>query len=338
MSAAQQPPARRSVRSVVGVLVRWGALLAALVLAGVAVHGRWPEVRGHLADLGWPAVTVAVLAAMAAVASSGEQQRALLAATGANIRPRPWASVFYLAQLGKYLPGSAWAYVAQTELARQRGVRRSASVMVIVLGAGMTVATAVVVAVPAVATGRFSDVPAWLQWSVVAVGAAAVAVLAVRPELLADLLARLPLGFRGLRLPALARHRGPVRTALGWSFVAWLLYGLHFWSIVAPLGLTGARGAVMALGTFALAWVCGFLFFIAPAGAYVREAVIYAVLVGEIGASAATAAALASRFLVMVAELILTGVGALLRGRGGAPASQVDAVDGPTEGTDRSAT
>lgn len=312
---AEREPSGRSARSVVGLVLRWGTLLAALVLAGVALHDRWPQVRGHLGELGWPAVVAAVVAAMAAVAASGEQQRALLAATGSHITARPWASVFYVAQLGKYLPGSAWAYVAQTELARRHGVRRSVSAMVIVLGAGMTVATAVVVAVPAVATGRFVDVPVPVQWSVVAVGAGAVLLLGLRPEVLADVLARLPLGFRGVRVPALARHRGPVRAALAWSFVAWALYGLHFWAITAPLGLTGPRGAVMALGTFALAWVCGFLFLVAPAGVVVREAVIYAVLVGELGADAATAAALASRFLVMVAELVLTAVGALLRGR-----------------------
>jgi hypothetical protein len=301
-------------RQVLGLVARWTFLVVALVLAVMALAERWHAVRSSLGNLGAPALVVAVVAAAAAVASSGEQQRSLLASTGVAIPPREWGGVFYVAQLGKYVPGTAWAYVAQMEMARRHGVRRAASVQVIILGAAMTVLSAMVVAIPAVATTRWDAVPLWIQWVLVGGAAASLVVFVSRPGVATALTARASSRWPRLEAPLIV-HGAQARAAVLWSIVAWLLYGAHLWSIVVPLGMRGAGSAVSALGAFALAWVCGFLFLIAPAGVGVREAVLVALLGPDIGVSAALAAAVASRFLIMVAELILTGIGALLRAR-----------------------
>ena len=294
-------------------MLRWLVLIAALVLAAVTVSERWDGVRESLGRIGPGAVLVSVLAAATAVTVSAEQQRALLGAFGHRLPLATWLRVFWVAQLGKYVPGTAWAYVAQMELSRRSGVRRTTSVAVIALGAGLTVLTATVVAVPAVAAGRFHEVPGWLQWALSCAGAAGLAVLVWRPDLVQRAVSLVVAKVRRLDLSHLAFASGGVRRAVGWSVLAWLAYGLHLWAVVRPLGMSGPGAAALALGTFALAWVCGFLFVIAPAGAGVREAVMVALLSPELGPASALAVALASRFLIMVAELLLTLAGLALR-------------------------
>jgi uncharacterized membrane protein YbhN (UPF0104 family) len=100
--------------------------------------------------------------------------------------------------------------------------------------------------------------------------------------------------------------------AAAWSLASWLLYGLHVWLIVGDLGGSGASLFALTIGAFAGAWATGFLFVVAPAGAGVREGVLVLALSTVIPVSAATLAALVSRLLVTVGDLLWAGAGVLL--------------------------
>lgn len=289
------------------MVLRRGVLGVAVVLAVWTVVTQWDSVSTAVRDAGGWGMTVSVLAAAAAVSASGEQQRRLLQAWGSVVPATDWMRVFWLAQLGKYLPGSAWAYVAQMELARERGVRRALSVVVMAVGALLTVLTALVIGAIAVPQQDVVTVPDWVIVVAVAVAVAVLVALVVRPQLLVGLVNLV--GRRVWRLgeveaPAAAT---PLRIAVVWSLVAWLLYGLHLWVLVRGIGAErGSPGYLAALAGFALAWVIGFLFVVVPAGVGVREGVFVGVFGASIGSAAALAVALLSRFGIMFAELLLT--------------------------------
>ncbi len=306
-------PTRTAPRRLLGLVARWVFLAAAVTLAGLTLARQWTEVQSGIAAVGWGRAALAVLAGCAAIACSGEQQRVLLASAGTRIPARSWVRVFYVAQLGKYLPGSAWAYVAQMELSRVHGARRASSVLTMVLGAALTVLSAFVVSLPAVVDGSFTTVPLWLQWSAVIGSGLALGAVVLWPRIAVDAVEALASRVRRWAMPRLSVDGRPVRLAVLWSFAAWVGYGVQMWVLVEPLGAPGASGAALALGSFALAWVCGFLFVIAPAGIGVREAVLVAVLGPVIGAGAALAAALLSRFLIIAAEIVLAGLAGLVR-------------------------
>ena len=298
-----------------GLVARWGFLLVAAVLAVVALVDQWDDVRGALEQVGALHAARAVLAAGGASVCSAEQQRVLLGAAGTSVPARSWTRIYYVAQLGKYVPGTAWAYLAQMELSRRHGARRAASLLTMLLGAALSVLTAVVVAVPAVLDGGVEGVPGWVTWTAVALATVALGVVVVRPDVAVGLVRSVAGRVRRAAVPDLAVGGSAVRWAVAWSFGSWVLYGLHLAAIIDPLGASGLTGTVTALGTFALAWVAGFLVVIAPAGVGVREAVMVAVLGPVVGTGAALAAALLSRFLVIAAELVLAGGAALVRER-----------------------
>jgi uncharacterized membrane protein YbhN (UPF0104 family) len=103
-----------------------------------------------------------------------------------------------------------------------------------------------------------------------------------------------------------------VAVAVLWSLLSWLLLGLHLFVLIRALGAHGAQSFAAAAGGAAFAVAVGIAFIPAPAGAGVRDAVLVLTLTPSIGSTAALAAALVSRVLLVAVDLILAAVAAAL--------------------------
>jgi hypothetical protein len=328
--AATGPPHRRG-RRLLRRLV--GGLFVVFVV--VLLVEQWPQVRPLLARLSWPAVAAATAAVAAGHLASFRSWRALLADLGFPLPPGAGMRVFYLGQLGKYLPGSIWPAVTQMELGRDYRVPQRVSgaaaaiTMLLAVGSGLLVA---VVLLP-LAGG---EVPGRYRWAALALPAA---LLLAAPPVLNRLL-----GF-GLRLarraplPAPLSLAGACRAA-AWTLAAWLLYGVHVWLLARQLGAGGgATLLLLSTGAFAGAWSAGFLLVAAPAGAGVREGALILLLGAGIGRPQATVIGVVSRVLFLAADLVLAGVAALAGRPGGrrpsvGPGSPHDQVGEQGDGHD----
>ena len=297
-----------------GTVVKWALVVAAVVFLVIALRNEWPEVREAIREVPVWALVAALVSAMAAVAVSGAQQRSLLLTLGVPRVPRrPWFRVFFAAQLGKYLPGSAWAYVAQMELSRQLGVRRAVSVVTILLGAGITVLQAFVFGAVLIGQPSLDAVPVWAQVVLAVLAVLALVVVLARPRLVTSALGLLPKRVRKDRFGDI--EVGSLAMPAVWSAVAWVAYGLHFWFLVLPFVDEPAQSLRLALGGFPLAWAIGFLVFFVPAGVGVREVVLAAALAPVLGTGVALTVATLSRFVIIVAEALLAASAPFLGGR-----------------------
>jgi hypothetical protein len=213
--------------------------------------------------------------------------------------------VFFISQLGKYVPGSVWPVVAQMEFGRQWKTPRRTMLTANILMLAVLAATGLI-------TGA-----ALLPWSTDGgLGRYWWTLLLLPPLLLAlhprtipavlDWLFRLfgrePLGVRASGRSMLA--------ATMWGFAVWLVMGLQLLTLVRALGLVDVAAAPAAVGGMGLAWAAGLIFIPAPAGAGVRDAVIVATFAPHIGTAPALAVALASRVLLLVADVLLALAGA----------------------------
>lgn len=285
-------------------------VLVALVLGGVAVANRWNDVRPvlHRLDAGWLAVSL--VAALLALVASAAMWRSLLADLGSRLPVRVAGRVFLVSQLGKYLPGSVWPVLAQMELARDHDVPRTraatASILVMVmnLASGLFVAA---VTIPVFA----GDVAVRYRWMFLA---APVILVFLYPRVLNPLLA---LALRLTRRPPMehALRLRDVARAFAWSLAAWLAYGLHAWLLVLGVGTHSPSALPLAIGGFALAFCAGFLVVILPAGAGVRDVALAAALSPVLGPGGAIVVSLASRLVLVVADLAAAG-GAAITARG----------------------
>jgi glycosyltransferase 2 family protein len=115
-------------------------------------------------------------------------------------------------------------------------------------------------------------------------------------------------------------------TALGWALLGWTAYGLHLAAIIHELGLSGVSMVLFSIGAFALSWCLGIMTFVVPAGAGVREVAMVAVLAPVLDQGSAIAAALCSRIVIVLGDLICAGIAGLAARR--SVDSQSDSVQG----------
>ncbi|MFN2624855.1 MAG: lysylphosphatidylglycerol synthase domain-containing protein [Mycobacteriales bacterium] len=284
--------------------------VVALALLVVSAATQWGDIRPRVHDLGAVSIGAALLAVLAGLWCSLLSWRAVLADLGSPLTTRDAERVFFVGQLGKYLPGSLWPILAQMELGRDLHVprRRSAAAAVVIFG--INVVTGAIVALGTLPLVD-RDALGARGWALLAVP---VGIALLHPRVVNPALNR---GLRLLRREPLDQpltYAGLLRAA-AWALAMWLCYGGQLYLLLRDLDASGARLVPLAVGAFALAWVVGFLFVIAPAGAGVREGTLVVALGGALAAPAATLVALVSRLLMTIGDLVWGGLAIAWTGR-----------------------
>jgi hypothetical protein len=273
-------------------------LLCLFAFALIALARTWPQARPALARLSAGSVGLAMLTVLAGLFTSFLGWRSVLADYGGRLPVAGGLRVFFLGQLGKYLPGSVWPAVAQMELGRQYKVPRRVSAAAVAVFMLLILATALLVA--AVSLPLLGAAGWHRYWWTLVVLPVTVAVL--YPPVLNRLVA---LALRLLRrepMPSPLSLAGIARAA-GWSLVTWALWGIHIWMLSVGVGAGGPSLLWRATGAFAAAWALGFVLVLVPAGAVVREASLIVLLRTGMTTGQATVVALASRLLLTVGDL-----------------------------------
>ena len=290
-------------------LLSWVVGLAVLGLGAWLVLRSRADIERAVADLGVGVLCLAALLGVLGTVLIAQVWLVLLRGLGVQAPRREIAAVFFVSQLGKYLPGSVWPVLAQMELGHRWGAPRrtmlTANIMMlaVVAATGLTVGAALlpwsggdglsrygwtlVLLVPLLACLHPRTIPVAVDLALRAVG-------------------REPLGIRVAGRSMLA--------ALGWGLMVWAVMGLHLLVMTRALGAAPpAAAAAAAVGGMGLGWAAGLIFVPAPAGAGVRDAVLVATLAPLLGAPEALSVALASRVLLLLADVVLAGIGAALR-------------------------
>ncbi|HVW45088.1 MAG TPA: lysylphosphatidylglycerol synthase transmembrane domain-containing protein [Amycolatopsis sp.] len=275
--------------------IRWVAIVVVVGFAIRVLAQNWSEFWRTLRDIPWEMSGLALIALIASIAVSAYGWQVVVDGLGEPVGYRRGARICLVGQLGKYVPGSVWAYLLQMELGRKAGLSRARVFSGSLLQFGIGLVAAAPLAMLAGPRGWLFAVlpialvlhPAVLNW-----GAALVLRILRRPPLESKL------------------TFGPIGRSVGAALVAWTLQGVHLWL------LAGSVPLLTCIGAMTLAMTAGTFAFLLPSGAGVREAVLVAVLTGAgLPAGQALAFALASRVMFTVADLLtaLAAAGTRLR-------------------------
>lgn len=295
--AAARPSRRTSVhRALVS-----GLLVVVMVVAfGWALAGKWTEIVENLRDQNPAVVLTALLVALVGVFLSFLLWRGILATLGSGLAVRSSSRLFFVTQLGKYLPGAVWPVLAQMRMGREVGVPKQRMGLAFLLTLGLSTLVGILVGLAALPALLEAEGP------VVLLGLLALPllVLLLVPRVLNWLLGT---ALRVLRRPGLDRPLGgrDVVRGVGSALLFWLVYGGHVWVLAVGMGADPLRALPVAIGGFAIAFSLGPLLVVLPAGAGVREAVLVVLLSGVLTTSEATAVALTSRGILMAVDGLL---------------------------------
>jgi uncharacterized membrane protein YbhN (UPF0104 family) len=322
-NTAQQNAARRRRR--LSVAIRIGVVLA--IGAGMvwSVISQWPQVRDTWLGLAWESVVLSVVAALAGMVANSMAWRAAARDLEQRLSVPSALQICLVGQLGKYIPGSVWAYVLQMELGKRAGLPRARAFLtaLVALGLGVVAALGVgLLSLPDLWQAADASESGYAESVKVALYIVAVlfpiALVCAVPPVLTWLV---QLALRILRRPPL-QHRLSLRgtlSVIGWSVLGYVLFGVHLWLLTNAQGAPGLRGLLVCTGAFAIAMTAGMFAFLSPSGLGVREAVLVAALVPVLatagGVGAATGIAFASLLIFTIADVSGAGVAALIAAR-----------------------
>lgn len=299
------PPVPRN-RLWIGVQVLFIAL--ALWFAGEAVVRQWAGLRALAAEARprWSLVALATLMVLAVYALLIQVWRALLVSwgSGGRLSLREAARVWFVSNLGRYVPGKVWQISTMAVMAQRRGfspVTATGAALVVNL-ASVASGFVVVLATGAAALPVLGRAGPRLG---VLIGGILIAGLLFWPVALraaTPFLARLTRG--RMVLPPLAAR--PVWLAALGTAVAWVLYGVAFeWFGTAFVGRAGGA-TPLYIAAFTGSYLVGYLAVLAPGGIVVRELALSASLtnLGLLTGPEAWLVAIASRLWLTLLEAL----------------------------------
>lgn len=294
------------------LLTRLAFFAVVIVVFALALHARWREVEGSLDKLSVVDIVAATLLGWGNIFLSMLGWRTLLADIGSPLRLPAAMRIFFVGQLGKYLPGSVWTVVAQADLGRDHEVqpRRTVAVSVVAMGVSLSAALAM-----AVLTLPLASPAAFVQywWVLLLLPLLVVGLMPSNVDRLTHLLLRV------LRRDPPDHEftwRGVLR-AFGWYTLSWVSVGMQVYVLAVVLHAPTGRALALSLGGTALAFAAGFIAIFVPAGAIVREAVLVAILSPVLKQGPAIVIAVVSRLVATVGDGVWAAVGfGLARHRG----------------------
>ncbi|GAA6527294.1 lysylphosphatidylglycerol synthase domain-containing protein [Intrasporangium sp. DVR] len=294
---------RARVLTVVRVVV------AAVTLAAVvyAVARNWADVSVHLGKVSFGTFAWSTLAAAVGTWLTMLGWRTILRDLGSDLHLAPATGVYFVGQLGKYLPGSLWSVIVQADIAAHLRVPRRRTAVTGLLALGFALLTGLLVGLPSVAFLLRQSSAGFPWWLLLAVP---IGVVLLVPRLLNWCISTL---LRLIRRPPLEHELSAraVLTAVATFVLVWLCFGVHTWLLATAVAGDAPHPdlATAALTGYALSVSLGMLLIILPAGLGAREGLLTLILSTAIPTPAAAAVAIMSRFIVTLLDVVAALVG-----------------------------
>jgi uncharacterized membrane protein YbhN (UPF0104 family) len=227
----------------------------------------------------------------------------LLRRMGQAAPPAPMVRAYFIAHLGKYVPGKAWALILRVTMARAAGVRTGFAALTATYETLTLMASGAVLAVVLFALQAAEH--AHMGWK--ALGLLALAGIPILPGVFNPLVRRLARPFLEPGDPVPSVGIGTLAGGLALTACGWTMLGASLWALLQALP-DGPNWSFELWARYtafvAVAYVSGFLILPAPGGLGVRELILQQLLAPELG-PIAVVAVLLLRLVWTAAELVM---------------------------------
>lgn len=259
----------------------------------------WDEIVAYDWDLDYLDLIIAFSLMLSAAAFYAYLWKVILERLGTPLSYRKSYRIFFLSQLGRYLPGKVWGILGLVYLSQKEGVSKVTSGASVTLQLLLQVVSGLMIF--AVTLPFWRDVDSVTGLYVLFVFFPAGLIL-LHPVLVN----------RGLNLAL--RVTGQAKVELNWGYtyllgqlglwgVFWLVNGVAHYFLIRSIYSSSLPPVPVLAGIFAIAWVAGFLSLVTPSGLGVMEGTLVFLLSFYFPLHVATIIALWSRLARTVGDL-----------------------------------
>jgi len=288
-----------SRRSSIGLIARVLFVGAALVFGAWSLRNDWPEFLAALSSVQawrWAFATLLVLSGLVV---TGFVWLKLLSQLGYRTPTNAGLYIFFVGQLGKYIPGSVWSLGVQAEMARKENVPPRTTVANGLIFLYWNVTTAVILGYLAL---QFQ----WIQLDtspLITLAIGLVAAVAITPRVT---------NFVTKRLVGKTQHHNARIShsieVLALMTAVWFVYGIAVFVLVPDSYQANFSVLLASVGAFCIAYAAGVVIIVAPAGLGVREGVITFLLSPYLGLTNAIAVAVVTRVIHTLSDFSMAGI------------------------------
>ncbi|MGB9724469.1 MAG: lysylphosphatidylglycerol synthase domain-containing protein [Chloroflexia bacterium] len=292
------------------MLVQVAALLAIAFFFGWFLSQNWEEVRtlSLQYDVRFLFLSFGLLGLFFALLVLGWLQ--ILRWMGFPRDALSGARVWFISQLGKYVPGKVLMAVSRVYLATQEGIAPPIGLLSLYMEILLLILAGLLLYLAIWPAWSTSGPYTWLGLAALPVGLAL-----SYPPWLERMVNWILHRFR--REPIrLGLHYGQVLRLLLFYVASWCVYGASQYCLIAAFFPLRVEAALPILGISSLSWVLGFLVLIAPAGLGIREGAQAILLAQFLPTPVAMVTPLVSRLLWSLGEglgVLVTLVGVAVR-------------------------
>lgn len=280
------------------------------------VADNWQAIREYDWEIHPLYLALSVVSGVGAFFIMSSVWRVIVGAFGYTVGPLSAFRIFYLANLGHYIPGRVWQVFGVLYLARQKGIPPEPAAASFVMVQLFAIPASFLI----YALAAYFE-PKLLVEQVALLGQGASYVLTGAMIVLCLLITLFPQVFLGIGNRVLRFLKRPTiefrldkKVALGVFIgygIGWICYGLAFWLFVKTVAPEADLSAVAGIGAFNAAYQIGYLVLFAPGGFGPREfvmGVLLAPFVGPIGAAVAITARIWAVLIESLAALMALAV------------------------------
>ena len=261
---------RNLVRSLVVRRALWQHLLAGVILIflGSSLYQHWRELRQYQWTLDYRFLALSFLLLFIAFCFRVSLWQEALRLLDATVSFQKAFEIWFLGNLGRYIPGRVWQFLGWIHLCGKEGINQVQAAASIAIGQVLTNTAGLLVAFLLLA--RVSDTIGRMAPLLVAIPASVVILQPSWLEWAINYLLR-NLG----REPIVVHLKAPDMLRLfGLHFIAWVLDGLSFYTFASAVYQLSLAQLPIFIAIFAGAYVAGYLSLITPGGLGVREGVL----------------------------------------------------------------
>lgn len=297
-------------KKLLGLALTWARRVLLVVVIGVALWTlvrNWSTVSSTLRHVPWEITVFSQLSVIIGIFVGTLAWQNMLNGLGAPVPVLRGAQINLVGQLGKYVPGSLWAYLLQMELGRKAGVGRTRVFTASLIQVGVGLVSALMFGILALPVMLKHTPGVRFLFILLPVG-----LVLLHPKILTKLT---NLALKILRRVPLAEPLtyAVVLKSLALQLASFAFFGLHLFLLARAVGAApGITGFLLCVGAISVGLNAGMFFFVLPSGAGIRDGVIVAVLISALPYSQALAFAVVSRVMFVIADVVTAGLAALL--------------------------